>query len=217
LGGVYSYYVLNSEKSKQNRILNTKFKKNVLKQHFPLISFNLITLYVITAISLYFFQDYFSFALPSIYIFAAQVCVIMLLDDTFFYFFHKLLHVNDYLFKTIHKIHHRACPPFPLDFIYVHPLEWMGGATGMGLGIASVYLIFGEINVFAFWAYAAFRNLHEIEIHSGQKSWFGKYIPLWGTTEHHELHHSKPFGNYASTFTFWDKIFKTEMTIKKDN
>ena len=56
----------------------------------------------------------------------------------------------------------------------------------------------------------ALRNLHELDIHSGVKSSkITSAIPFYGTTEHHDLHHSRNKGNYASTFTFWDKIFGT--------
>ncbi len=59
---------------------------------------------------------------------------------------------------------------------------------------------------------SAIRNLHELDIHSGIKSSkITSFIPFYGSTEHHDLHHSKNKGNYASTFTIWDKVFGTEI------
>ena len=55
------------------------------------------------------------------------------------------------------------------------------------------------------------RNIHELEIHSGFKSSFSRWIPFWGENEHHDMHHAKLNGNYSSTFTLWDKIFGTLM------
>ena len=35
--------------------------------------------------------------------------------------------------------------------------------------------------------------------------------PFYGTNEHHDYHHAKRDGNYSSTFTFWDYIYKTKL------
>ena len=36
-------------------------------------------------------------------------------------------------------------------------------------------------------------------------------IPFYGTNEHHDYHHAKRDGNYASTFVFWDLILGTKI------
>jgi sterol desaturase/sphingolipid hydroxylase (fatty acid hydroxylase superfamily) len=212
LAGVYSYLVLNKKLGAGGRIQDLVYKQGVFKKHFPLIAFNLATLYVFSAGGLYFAASAFDMQLPTWYLFLGQVLIMLVFDDTYFYFFHRFMHENTYIFGKIHSIHHKARPPFPLDFIYVHPLEWMLGSTGMSGGMLLIFWLFGDINVYAFWFFAAFRNLHEIEIHSGIKSIVGQYIPFYGTTEHHDYHHSKLTGNYSSSLTVWDKIFKTNIT-----
>jgi methylsterol monooxygenase len=217
IGGIYSYIVLYTPALTAYKVQPNKHKKNVFKIHFPLIAFNLLSLLFITSVSLYFAESAFDPNLPSFWTFWIQLFIVMAFDDTFFYFFHRAMHQNPFLFRHIHSIHHKASPPFPLDFIYVHPLEWLLGSTGITIGLVVVYMVFGTINVYPFWLYAAFRNLHEIEIHSNTRSWIMQYIPFWGTTEHHDYHHSKLNGNYASTFTFWDKLFKTEIEMKEES
>jgi len=171
-----------------------------------LVLFNLFLLFTLSGLGLYCLQDFFILGVyPNIGLFLFQFFSILLIDDLYFYIFHRSLHNNKYLLKKIHSIHHRAVTPFPLEYIYVHPLEWIGGAIGSFLAI----LILQEVNIYAFWAYVIFRSLHEIDIHSGVKSTFSRYIPLLGTTEHHDLHHSKVKGNFGSTFNFWDRIFNT--------
>ena len=71
--------------------------------------------------------------------------------------------------------------------------------------------IFSPINILAFWLYQLIRNIHELDVHSGYKSFFSKWIPFWGESEHHDLHHKKLNGNYATTFTIWDRLFKTKI------
>ena len=137
-----------------------------------------------------------------------QLFIILIFDDTFFYFLHRSMHENKYIYKKIHKIHHRANSPMPIDYLYVHPLEWMSGFIGPFIGI----LLLGGVSIYVFWLYLIVRNLHELDIHSGLKSSFlNRLFPLSGTNEHHDLHHAKRDGNYSSTFTLWDTIFKTKL------
>ena len=116
------------------------------------------------------------------------------------------MHENKYIYKVIHKIHHRANVTIPIEYIYVHPLEWMSGMIGPFLGMVMI----GGISFEAYLVYLIVRNLHELHIHSGIKtSFLHKIIPFYGANEHHDLHHAKRDGNYASTFIFWDVLMKT--------
>ena len=36
-----------------------------------------------------------------------------------------------------------------------------------------------------------------------------------GESEHHDLHHEKLNGNYATTFTIWDTLFNTKIDDEK--
>jgi sterol desaturase/sphingolipid hydroxylase (fatty acid hydroxylase superfamily) len=195
LGGIYSYFVLNSESLKKHKIQPFRRQNGIFKEHFPLILLNVCLLATTTGAALYFVQEVFVMKLPSLPILIGQSLFLIFLDDAYMYFFHKFLHKNSFFFKNVHKIHHRACPPFPLDFMYVHPFEWLGGMAGAGVGAIAIYFVFGEINAFPLWIFGAFRNLHEIEIHSGLKSVFAQYIPFMGLTEHHEHHHTYLEGN----------------------
>ena len=37
-----------------------------------------------------------------------------------------------------------------------------------------------------------------------------RIIPFWAGADHHDLHHEKFIGNYASSFRWWDKMMDTE-------
>ena len=135
---------------------------------------------------------------------------IFLVEDVFFYFYHRLLHVNKFLLGKIHSIHHRASPPFPLEYLYNHPLEWMLGFIGPVLGFLVVGLI-SPISIFTVLIFGAIRNLREIHLHSDLNLPILSKIPLISKTKHHDDHHSLLDGNYSSIFVWWDKIFKTEL------
>ena len=53
----------------------------------------------------------------------------------------------------------------------------------------------------------------EKNIHSDLELPFFSNVPFLSKTKHHDDHHSKLAGNYASTFNWMDRIFKT--TFKK--
>jgi plant 4alpha-monomethylsterol monooxygenase len=145
-----------------------------------------------------------------------QLGIFILVDDFYFYWYHRAVHESEYLFKKIHKIHHKAVSPFPLEFIYVHPLEWMIGAVGVALGFGLICLLFGWVNVYAFWLYVFYRSAHEIHIHAGIELGISKYIPFYGTVRQHDEHHAFVKGNYASSLNYLDKLFGTQApSIKK--
>ena len=207
--GALNIYRLQCTKIIQNR----KYRPGVFDKRIKLISFNLISLLSSVVLGMYLFHSIFVFDEVSVSLIFLQLAMMVLVDDFYFYWFHRLLHNVPYSYKKIHKIHHRAYAPIPMDYIYVHPLEMWGGAVGTVLGIVLCYLCFGEISAYAFWAFSTIRNLHEVDIHSGLHSKMGNYIPFLGLTEHHDRHHMKATkGNYASMLTFWDVMLGTQVT-----
>jgi methylsterol monooxygenase len=121
------------------------------------------------------------------------------------------MHSNKYFLKKIHSTHHKTIAPIAMDYLYVHPLEWFIGYFGPFLAIFLISL-FNPVCIASFWFYQIIRNIHEIDVHSGFKSLISSWVPFWGEAEHHDLHHERLDGNYASTFTFWDHIFKTKIS-----
>jgi len=201
------------------RIQKRKIKASTFYNRLPLILFNIILLLLISSVGLYFVYPYlFSSEITldyiSMLIMFLQLFVILIVDDLYFYFLHSWMHKNKYVLDKIHRIHHKAISPFALEYIYVHPLEWIMGYVGPFIALFMISL-FGEVSILAFWAYQLIRNIHELDVHSGFKSVFSKWIPFWGESEHHDMHHEQLNGNYATTFTIWDVVFKTKINDKK--
>ncbi len=183
-----------------------------LTRRLPLIALNVAIICSITAVSIFVFQDWFVLERPAWWALLAQVAYVSVIDDFFFYLIHRWLHQSPTLYRRIHKIHHRAHTPVPIEYLYVHPLEWLMGLTGVVAGLVSLALIGGGLNVWTFLIYSGLRQLHELHIHSGLKSLAGRFIPFWGTSEHHDRHHEKPTqGNYSATYTLWDLVFRTRI------
>lgn len=207
-GFIYSYVVLNTSLFSKYRIQSKPYKKGLFWSRMPLFLFNLITLILFSAAGAYFLFDFLDTNIPVWWVLIFQVLLAFILDDIWFYIYHRYLHQNKFLLKHIHSIHHRATTPFPLEYLYAHPLEWMIGAIGPIIGFVGIALIM-PINVYAFWVFGLLRNLHEIHIHSDLELPIISKIPFISTTKHHDDHHSKLTGNYSSTFSWLDRLFKT--------
>ena len=211
LGFILSILPIHFKSLLKYRIQNKKIDSKVFYRRMPLIVFNLFSIALFSSFGLYFMFSIFD---SSLYInplvIVVQLLVILLTDDFFFYFLHRWMHENKYLLRKVHSIHHRSFSPLALEYLYVHPFEWILGYVGPFIGIALISC-FSPVSCWTFWIYIIVRNIHELEIHSGFKSKISQWIPLWGENEHHDLHHAKLNGNYSSTFTLWDKIFGTVM------
>lgn len=206
-GLIYSMLVLYTPIFKKFSIQKKPYVKGVFAKRMPLYLFNITLLLSISGVGAYFGFGFLKQEV-SIGIIIFQVIFAFVIDDIFFYFYHRWLHENKYMLKTVHSIHHRATKPFPLEYLYAHPIEWMLGMIGAFLGFA-ILLIFMPVNIYAFWIFGGLRNLHEIHIHSDLELPVASKIPLLSKTKHHDDHHAKLTGNYSSTFVWMDRLFKT--------
>ena len=184
-----------------------KHDASLFRKHLPLILINIGLMIIIFPTGLYLLSDWLLEPYQNFGIVLGQLIAILLIDDLYFYGFHRLMHKNNFIFDKIHHIHHRAKYPFPSDYLYEHPLEWMLGAIGSFMA----FLILGGVSLTTILLFLTIRTLHELDIHSGIKSSFYKHIPFAGTNEHHAFHHRYYLVHFASIFSIWDKIFKTDI------
>ena len=207
-GLFYSMLVLKTNIFKSFRIQSKSYQEAIFRKRMPLFLFNFIILLCVSGLGSYLIYDSIETSFTSFWIIGLQVLFAFVVDDAWFYFFHRWLHENKFMLRHIHSIHHRATTPFPLEYLYAHPLEWMLGMIGVVIGFALILIVM-PINVYAIWIFGLLRNLHEIHIHSDLELPFFSNVPFLSKTKHHDAHHSKLAGNYASTFNWMDRIFKT--------
>jgi methylsterol monooxygenase len=215
-GLLYSLTLLYTPWLNAYKIQPKPYPKGVFLKRMPLYGLNFSILLTFAGVGSYFIFPYLSPEIPPLLPLAIQVIIAFVFDDVFFYFYHRWLHVNKTMLGKVHFIHHRANPPFPLEYLYNHPLEWMLGMIGAVFGCAMAGLFF-PLSTFTIICFGAIRNLHEIHIHSDVTLPFISKIPLISKTKHHDDHHSMLEGNYASTFVWWDKLFKTELKNDSKN
>ncbi|TGZ82149.1 putative C-4 methylsterol oxidase [Ascodesmis nigricans] len=148
---------------------------------------------------------------PSWVTMAYQIAIFFVLEDAWHYWLHRAFHWGP-LYKHIHKIHHTYSAPFGLAAEYASPIEVM--TLGFGtVGIPILWCwITGDLHVLTMYLWIVFRLFQAIDAHSGYEfPWsLHHFIPFWAGAQHHDVHHEKFIGNYASSFRWWDYFLDTE-------
>ncbi|ORX99222.1 putative C-4 methyl sterol oxidase Erg25 [Clohesyomyces aquaticus] len=148
---------------------------------------------------------------PSIYKMAFQICLFFVLEDAWHYWTHRAMHWGP-LYKNIHKIHHQYSAPFGLAAEYASPIEVM--ILGLGtVGVPIAWCAFTkDLHILTMYIWIVFRVFQAIDAHSGYDfPWsLHQFIPFWAGAEHHDVHHERFIGNYASSFRWWDYFLDTE-------
>lgn len=137
--------------------------------------------------------------------FFAAICIV----DTWQYWIHRTLHMNKWLYNTIHSRHHRLYVPYAYGALYNHPLEGFLVDT-LGAGIA--YLATGMTYRQGMWFFAG-STIKTVDDHCGYALPFDPLQHITGNNAgYHDVHHqswgiktnfSQPF------FTFWDHLLGT--------
>ncbi|RGP75698.1 methylsterol monooxygenase [Fusarium longipes] len=148
---------------------------------------------------------------PPVWKMALQIAICFIMEDAWHYWFHRALHYGP-LYKAIHKMHHTYSAPFGLAAEYASPIE----TALLGLGVVGcpvlLLAITGELHLFTMYTWIVLRLFQAIDSHSGYDfPWsLRHFLPVWAGAHHHDLHHEKFIGNYASSFTWWDYCLDTE-------
>jgi len=127
-----------------------------------------------------------------------------LLTSFVFYWWHRLIHASDLLWRWTHQLHHSALRIESLTAFYAHPLDT---AAAVLIGCLSSYVILGATAVGAAWA-LLFTGLFELFLHADMRTprWLGWLIQR---PEMHRVHHAH--GHHAQNYglPIWDALFGT--------
>ncbi|XP_066574149.1 methylsterol monooxygenase 1 [Amia ocellicauda] len=178
---------------------------------FKMLLFNHFCIQLPMICGTYHFTEFFSIpydwdSMPRWPFLLAQCFGCAVIEDTWHYFLHRLLH-HKRVYRYIHKVHHEFTSPFGMQAEYAHPLETIILGAGFFIGI----MVFCN-HVTLLWAWVTFRLLETIDVHSGYDIPLNPLhlIPFYAGARFHDFHHMNFIGNYSSTFTWWDKIFSTD-------
>lgn len=206
------FWVILKTPLKSRKIQDVPFQKNEFVRDFINSCINIINLGFISIVTgsiavsshskLYtdINQYGYGYALMSL-----VVAVIAL--DTYFYWYHRLLHHKS-IFKYFHRIHHLTKSPTPWTTFAISPVEQLGVSLfymalicilPMHLTVFSIYVITGLVRqTIGHLGYEVFPK-------SAGSGWL-----RWSTTVvHHDMHHQYFKSNYGLYFMFWDKLMNT--------
>lgn len=155
------------------------------------------------------------------WLFTAQLIIIILAHDTWFYWMHRALH-HRRLFRATHLHHHYSRTPTPWAAYSFSAWEGIAEAAFLPVFLLSAALAgvaYIDLAIFVFLAWMIFRNVigHAgVELHPA--GWVDKpWLDWLTTTTHHDLHHSEGRYNFGLYFTWWDRWMGTEHPHYKQN
>lgn len=135
----------------------------------------------------------------------ASFAAILILQDTYFYFMHRLFH-TPILFKWIHQGHHRSKVPTPwTSFAFDLPEALIQGLFFVGIVfLLPLHFITLIAALMTMTGWAVLTHLgFELLPPSIPCPW------LIGSS-HHLIHHKQYRMHYGLYFTFWDKLLGTQ-------
>lgn len=122
-----------------------------------------------------------------------------------FYWWHRLRHGSDFMWRVLHQVHHSAARIEMLTSFYKHPVEIAANSI---ISSAIVYGLLGGSLEAGAW-FNVFAAVGEMFYHSNLSTpvWVGYFMQR---PEHHSIHHEFGVHNYNfADITWWDRLFGT--------
>ncbi|KAG5336994.1 hypothetical protein C0989_011278 [Termitomyces sp. Mn162] len=124
-----------------------------------------------------------------------QLMSAMFVIDTWQYFLHRLMHVNKFLYKQFHSVHHRLYVPYAFGSLYNHPVEGFL-LDSLGAGLAE-YLT--GMSVRQAMLLFIFSTLKTVDDHCGYSFPFDPLqLMSSNNADYHDIHHQVIFRHCPS-------------------
>jgi sterol desaturase/sphingolipid hydroxylase (fatty acid hydroxylase superfamily) len=214
-GGAYLLFYSVLKKSLANKSLRLKplmscsIRKDIELSVLSAMVFAMAGAFIVSQYSLgatLLYTDLYEYGL---WYLLASFALILILQDTYFYFIHRIFH-HPRIFKWMHYGHHRSGEPTPwsssafdLPEAIVQALFFVGVSFLVPLHFITLIVALITMTVWAVFTHIGF----EVFPSSFNNYWVGKWFI---GSMHHSIHHRKYKVHYGLYFTFWDKLLGTE-------
>ena len=136
------------------------------------------------------------------------VPVALVLHDFYFYWAHRLIHV-DWIYPHVHRVHHLSTNPSPFAALAFHPIEALIEAAGVIVIISFLQMPLPSLIVFGLLAFAI-----NVVGHLGYEllphAWLRSPLGRWFNSSTGHNHHHRTFRyNFGLYTLIWDRLFGT--------
>ncbi len=135
--------------------------------------------------------------------------LVLVLQDTYFYFTHRLFH-HPSLFHWLHQGHHRSLHPTPWTSFAFDPLEAIVSCFFLIVIVLIIPLHFitliAVLTTMTVWAVLNHLGIDRLP-RKFPHHWLGKWFI---GPDHHSIHHLRYTFHYGLYFTFWDYLLHTQ-------
>ncbi len=194
--------------SKVDRVNDKQISREMKSAITTVIAFTVFNCIVYYLASMWYTKIYTNIWDYSVYMTIFVLVLLVFIDDTWFYWYHRLLHTKKW-FRYVHFVHHKSFDVNPLTSLSFHIVEpfflffWIIPVSMIIPIYAPLLIIFQIISIL--------NNVKSHLWYEFYSKWFNKSIfKFVSTSTHHNMHHSKINWNYGWYFRIWDKLLKTE-------
>jgi sterol desaturase/sphingolipid hydroxylase (fatty acid hydroxylase superfamily) len=219
-------YVLN-EYSRHKSPINENI---IIHQSYPNeFNINVLTSSSVDAVTYYYIKNSFAssfidFDVCNLWYFIILMFYFEIIFDFFHYWLHRLLHENRFLYRHIHKKHHKFAHPIPILTYYQEPLDLFLSNT---IPTVLTLMFSPSMSLFEFNVILVCKTCVEVSGHAGRRLypshsfsncvWLPRIFGIQLYTEDHDKHHSINNCNYGKRFSLWDRVFGTYVSTYDDN
>jgi sterol desaturase/sphingolipid hydroxylase (fatty acid hydroxylase superfamily) len=152
-------------------------------------------------------------ALPWWY-YPLSVVIYLFVQDTCFYWSHRLMHRPRW-FRLAHAVHHHSRPPTAWTAMSFHPIEALTGAVVVPvlvflvpIHLAMLGLVLGVATVMGVTNHMGWELFPRWIVHAPLGNWLI-------TASHHERHHEEYSCNFGLYFRLWDRLCGTDRGLSR--
>ena len=211
-GGMYFFFYLKSNGKLLPPIPNPSWasiQKDISLSVISAAVFAIASALVISSYSNHLTRIYTNYEYYSVWYLGVSYIAVLVLQDAYFYFTHRLFH-HPLLFAWLHKGHHHSRHPTPWTSFAFDPLEAIVSSIFL-IGIVFIMplhfiTIIALLITMTIWAVLNHLGIERFSV-SFPHHWLGKWFI---GPAHHSIHHLKYNLHYGLYFTFWDNFCNTQ-------
>jgi Delta7-sterol 5-desaturase len=207
------FYIRKSPALAKARIQTNYPTRQSIRREIKWSLITMVIVSIITQVTLVMVEQgyskmYFSFARYGGLYFAATIIGGILLNDTYFYWMHRFMHLKK-VFPYVHRIHHLSKTPTPwaiysfspaeafLNFLFFPALVFLLPMHPLAIGAVFFYNIASNTTGHLGFEIIPQRLRHFWIFH------------FYTSVTHHDMHHTKVKYNFGLYFNIWDWLMKT--------